>query len=348
MTTARCGDNLGRIFRDGPFRLSRTSACQIECMEKTLTKRERLLQHIKNGRTDGYTPAGFFLHFGEDYKTGEPAIQRHKQFFSFTGMDFVKIQFELHFPEVAISGAHDFEKIPCYPLSFYEPQLQVVKGLVDALKSEAMVVLTLYSPLMITNNIASPKAVIDQFEKDPEPVVEAVGRVAVSLSAFVRECAKIGLDGFYHATQGGEAGRFSDPRLFLDYVKPVDLQLMGLIQEQFAFNILHICDYHQEYGGYASLEPFLDYPGHVVNVATEIGGSTKSPAEIEEVLGSPFMGGMNRLGILATGSEEEARAAARTVLATASPKMILAADCTVPSTTPWENLRAAISEAHGD
>lgn len=317
-------------------------------MTKTLTKRERLLKHVESGHTEGYTPAGFFLHFGPDYKKGQAAIQKHKEFFSFTGMDFVKIQFELDFPHVPISGAGDFEKIPCHSLSFYEPQLEVVKGLVDSLKIEAVVVLTLYSPFMITNNIAGPQAVIDQFEKDPKPVAAAVNRVAESLSAFVRECARLGLDGFYHATQGGEVGRFSDPRLFLDYVKPVDLRLMGLIQELFAFNILHICDYHQEYGGYASLEPFLDYPGQVVNVTTEVGGKSLPPAEIEEFFGRPFMGGMNRLGVLATGTEEEVRTAARAVLVNAPPKLILAADCTVPATTPWENLRAAIDVAHGE
>jgi hypothetical protein len=35
------------------------------------------------------------------------------------------------------------------------------------------------------------------------------------------------------------------------------------------------------------------------------------------------------------------------VLATRAPdRFILAADCTVPGDTPWENLRAAIEEAH--
>ena len=43
-------------------------------------------------------------------------------------------------------------------------------------------------------------------------------------------------------------------------------------------------------------------------------------------------------GVIATGSPTEIRAAANQVLAGAPERFILAADCTVPSDTPWENL----------
>ena len=55
---------------------------------------------------------------------------------------------------------------------------------------------------------------------------------------------------------------------------------------------------------------------------------------------------MERLGILAKGSEDEVRAEARRVLAQKPDRFILAADCTVPADTPWANLRAAVDEAH--
>jgi hypothetical protein len=41
-----------------------------------------------------YTPAAFFLHFGDGYKSGSAAAKRHLEFFRETDMDFVKIQFE--------------------------------------------------------------------------------------------------------------------------------------------------------------------------------------------------------------------------------------------------------------
>ena len=57
-------------------------------------KRERMLGWLAGQSTPNYTPAAFFLHFGNDYKSGSAAAKRHLEFFHETGMDFVKIQFE--------------------------------------------------------------------------------------------------------------------------------------------------------------------------------------------------------------------------------------------------------------
>ncbi|HPT97197.1 MAG TPA: uroporphyrinogen decarboxylase family protein, partial [Armatimonadota bacterium] len=77
-----------------------------------------------------------------------------------------------------------------------------------------------------------------------------------------------------------------------------------------------------------------------------VAGQPITGQEIARLFGRPFMGGMDRLGVLATGTEEDARAEARRALEQAPSPFILAADCTVPPGTPWENLRAAIDEAH--
>ena len=58
------------------------------------------------------------------------------------------------------------------------------------------------------------------------------------------------------------------------------------------------------------------------------------------------MGGLNRLGILSTGSPEEVKKATLEVLKDAPVNMILSADCTVNRKTPIENLQMAIKTAH--
>jgi uroporphyrinogen decarboxylase len=305
------------------------------------------LDQYLGGNTGGPVPAAFFLHFGEAYRLGSAAIQRHMEFFKSTGMDFVKIQFELGFPRLDVSSAADFDRIPALPVDYYAPQLEVVKGLVDAMKDEALVVLTLYSPFMIAGQMAGNQTVIDYLESEPDAVFNGMEAITGSLIGFVRECGRLGLDGFYHSTQGAEAKRFKNRETFLKWVKPTDHRLMNVIDEAFAFNILHICDYHEEYGGYDDLTPFLDYPGHVVNVSTTIGGQPMSPEELSRLFNRPYMGGLSRLGPLSSGTEDEARAAAQEVLRNAPPKFILGADCTVPGHTRWENLRAAIEASHG-
>ncbi len=79
----------------------------------------------------GYTPAAFFLHFGDPYKSGLPAARRHLEFFHHTGMDFLKIQFEQTYTRMDfLQKPADWSKLKLAKLDFYEPLLQTVRELV--------------------------------------------------------------------------------------------------------------------------------------------------------------------------------------------------------------------------
>ena len=58
------------------------------------------------------------------------------------------------------------------------------------------------------------------------------------------------------------------------------------------------------------------------------------------------MGGLDRHGTIATGTEEEITATVRALLQDAPDRLILGADCTLPGDTNWDNIKAAISAAH--
>jgi uroporphyrinogen decarboxylase len=160
---------------------------------------------------------------------------------------------------------------------------------------------------------------------------------------FVRECARLGLDGFYASTQGGERGRFEDAALFNSYIKPYDLAVMHEIDRLCSFNILHICDYQ---GDYDDLTPFLDYPGDVVNCPLGLGSGTMTARQAFELLGRPYMGGVDRQGTIVTGSRAEIEAMIAGVLASAPEQFILGADCTLPGDIDWDNIKTAIAAAH--
>jgi uroporphyrinogen decarboxylase len=59
------------------------------------------------------------------------------------------------------------------------------------------------------------------------------------------------------------------------------------------------------------------------------------------------MGGLDRHGAIASGSEEEIRATVQDVLHDAPERYILGADCTLPGDIDWDNIRTAIATAHG-
>ncbi len=307
-------------------------------------KREAILSLLDPAKKTPYTPAAFFLHFGPDYQTGQAAIDRHMEFFRYTGMDFVKIQYERNFPRLPeIQRPEDWKNMPFYDLDFYEQPLRVVEGLVKAARREALVVLTLYSPFMLAGHTAGMDKLTAHLKADPEAVKPGLQTITESLLGFMRACIKLGLDGFYTSTQGGEAARFEDRSIFTNYIRPTDLTVMEEANRSCPFNILHVCDYHLPYD---DLTPFKDYPGQIVNASLELTTGQLTPQQAAQIFGRPFMGGMERLGILANGSMEEVRSAAVSALEQAPEQFILGADCTVPAETPWDNLREAISTAH--
>ncbi len=311
-----------------------------------MNRRDLVLGLATGGAPKGYVPAAFFLHFDADHHRGQAAVDRHLEYFRATGMDLVKIQYEHPFPRLEqIRQPRDWMRVPRYGPDFYVEPLAVVEGLVKAAKSEAPVVLTLYSPLMLAAQATSRELVTDHLGKEPEAVRTGLQIIAESVLVLVRECARRGLDGFYASTQGGESGRFQQPGVFAEYIKPVDLMVMNEINRLCPFNILHVCDYH---GVYGDLAPYVDYPGAIVNCGTRLSSGPIQPAAIAKMFRRPFLGGMDRHGVLATGSPSDIRREVRDVLRQAPARFMLGADCTVPSDTPWENLKTAIAEAHGE
>jgi uroporphyrinogen decarboxylase len=307
-----------------------------------MNKREAVLSLLDAHRKPVYTLAAFFLHFDPIYHQGQPAIDKHLEYFHYTGMDFVKIQYERGFPRIPeIQRPEDWAKMPFYKLDFYEEPLRVVEGLVKAAKAEALVILTLYSPFMCAGH-TSPM-VTEHIQENPQAVKRGMEVITESLLQFVKAAIRLGLDGFYTSTQGGESGRFDDPALFNECVRPYDLALMNEINRTCIFNILHVCDYALPY---SDLSPFVDYPGQIVNAPLELTSGEISPKEVAQMFRRPYMGGLNRKGTLAKGSQAEVKEAAEAVLQEAPERFILGADCTVPSETPWDNLRAAIETAH--
>jgi uroporphyrinogen decarboxylase len=309
-----------------------------------MNKREAVLSLLDASQKPAYIPAAFFLHFDPVYHRGQAAVDKHMEYFHYTGMDFVKIQYENRFPSLPqVQRPGDWANIPFYGLDFYEAPLRVVEGLVKGAGKEALVVLTLYSPFMNANHAVGDALLTRHILEAPEKVKKGMEIITASLMGFVKECIRLGLDGFYTSTQGGEADRFPDVSYFNRCIKPYDLALMSEINRVCKFNILHVCDYQLPNG---DLTRFLDYPGQVVNAGLDLVDRQLSPKEAADFFGRPFMGGMNRKGAILTGTPEQARQAALDVLRQAPERFILGADCTIPSEVSWDNLKAAIDAAH--
>jgi uroporphyrinogen decarboxylase len=313
-------------------------------MFATTNKRDSMLGLLDKKSPQEYIPAAFFIHFDETCHFGSAAVEKHLEYFRLTNMDFLKIQYERKFPPIAsINKPEDWKEMPSYQLDFYEPELEVVKGLVKAAKKEALVLVTLYSPFMCAGHTATQSLLKAHFQENPEAVRKGMEIITDSLMRFVKECIRLGVDGFYASTQGGEAGRFQDARIFADYIKPFDLILMNEINRACIFNILHVCDYQYPY---ADFTPFLDYPGHIVNCNPRLTTKQLAWKEIMQMFRRPCMGGVDRHGIITSGSQAEIEENIQEVLKDVPQPFVLGADCTLPSQISWTNIQTAIAAAH--
>jgi uroporphyrinogen decarboxylase len=259
-------------------------------------------------------------------------------------MDFVKIQFEQTYTrQEFLQKPADWSKLTLRKLDFYEPLLVTVRDLVKAAKKDSLILMTLYSPFMCAGHCATSPLLLKHLEENPEAVKKGLDILTESQMLFVKACIKEGVDGFYMSTQGSEARRFSSPKIFHNYVKPYDLVSMKEIQQRCAFNILHVCDYVAPYANYDSV---YDYPGHVINCNTKLTDKSLAAAEIAKMFKRPYMGGLDRHGVIAKGSAVEVEAEVKRVIQAAPKQFMLGADCTVAGDTDWAKLRHAIAVAH--
>jgi len=311
-----------------------------------MNKRDLILNMLDSNTKPSTIPAAFFLHFDPAYHLGQAAVDKHLEYFHYTEMDFVKIQLELPFPlQPQIQKPEDWKtRLPFFRIDHYEPMLKVVEGLVRAAKKDALIILTLYSPYMECNNMVGQETVARHIEQDPEAFKIGIERMTESLLQFVRACIRLGVDGFYTSTQGGEKNRLSNPALFDTCIGPSDLILMDEVNQNCIFNILHVCDYWMPY---SDIMRFAEWPGQVVSAGLELAdGSQITSEQVAKLFNRPFMGGLERKGVISTGTPDQIRLAVLTAIKNAPERFILGADCTVLPTTPWDNLRLAVQTAH--
>ncbi|MBQ9649625.1 MAG: hypothetical protein IJV25_04310 [Prevotella sp.] len=308
-------------------------------------RREVILQVLDQSRPNEYVPAAFFLHF--ENKLGRKAVQDHKDFYRATNMDFVKVFYEIVVPQIDIRNGKDWERVPVYDEDFFAPQVAVIEDLAREFGKEAFILPTVYSPLALAHQtLGRDKDLKKLAEEDPKAFGQAIKNLSLSIENYLRAARKHGADGFYVSSQGGDGNSLS-PKIWNEYVREWDKHVSEVANEIGEINILHICDYGTPFKNAEALYAFTDYPASIINVPLNFSdGSTLNLKEAQQRFSRPIFGGLERLGVIATGTIEEAKKAVDKVLENAPQNFILGADCTVPGETDWEKLRAVIDYAH--
>jgi uroporphyrinogen decarboxylase len=307
-------------------------------------KRNAVLNLLYTKRKQDYYPGGFFVHFPKEDHFGPSAIERHLDYFRYTDLDFLKIQYELKFPLMEeIQKPSDWSKVPLLKKEFYEEQLKVIEGVIKEGKKEALVIATVYPPLALAGHLTGYKHHVNHFNEDPDATAKGMEIITESVMIFVKECIKLGVDGFLQSSQGGEANRFEQDSIFEDYIKPLEVAIGQEMADNCLCNVLHI---HNGGEGYRDYRAFVDYPGHIINCGLHLKDRDTTTKELYSLFGKPIMGGFDRDKVIYEGSISEIKGKAREIIAAAPQKFLLGATCTVPGDIEWANIRAAQDAAH--
>ena len=308
------------------------------------TKKEIMDQFVAGKLDPSYVPAAFFIHFGNDEKVGDAAVQAHLRHFNNSGMDIMKVQFEQSVPRIReLDLQQTWDSIRPLPEDFYRPTLEIIQKLQEAVGEDTYVLPTLYSPYQVARQSLTETGIVQAAVERPEDLKRVLNYYADALLWLVKECKAIGIQGFYMCTQGGEAKFEAIPGWFDGIIRPNDMKVMKECVKGTKVNILHICDWE---GAYNDLTRYADYPGQIVNTPIYIAGKYFSVADAVKLFGRPVLGGLDRHKEIVHSSPEELSATVDSViLASPAGKLMLGAECTVGGASA-ENIRTAVQAAH--
>jgi uroporphyrinogen decarboxylase len=314
----------------------------------SMNKKQRVKAALAQEPVDRL-PASFWLHFPPAFHTGEAAVRAHLDYYHRTDVDFLKVMNEHQYQvDTAIHAASDWQHIRPAPISapFYQGLLSELKQILESIGDEAHVIVTIHgvfaSAFHATRSpeetFARSNPVVSHLRTDMNAALSGLDAIADSLARFAEECLDTGAHGIYYAALGGEQYRFTEEE-FVGWIKPLDLRVLDAIQGKGDLNILHICK------DQVRLELYADYPSHVVNWAVH--EQNPSLAEGRAIFNRPILGGMNYRGVLVDGSVAEIETAVHKAIHDfGTQSSLLGADCTLPTDTPLEHIRAAV-EATG-
>ena len=300
-----------------------------------MNKIERVRAALRQQPVDR-VPVGLWLHFPPAQAHGQAAVDAHLDYYRATGLDFIKVMNEHPFQaDVTIASPADWRRLRPVPLSapFFQGQLDVIKGIVDAVAGECLVITTVFGPYAAGGH-TSGERITEHLRADPQAVSGGLAAIAESLAGFCLACLDAGAAGIYFSAQGGERDRLTADQFFT-YVKPHEVAVLEAIRDASELNLLHIC------GNNIRLTAYADYPSHAVNWAVTPGNLTLKQGQ--SLFRRTVVGGLDNRGVVVRGPRHAIQEETRRLIADFGPQgLILGADCTLPTAIDLDHIRAVV------
>ncbi len=326
-----------------------------------MTKRERVKAALKGEEVDR-VPVSAWMHFPLMDRTAEGQVEAFRGFQATYDWDFMKLMFRSTFlledwgcryeeyqrplgywllSRKAVSSVGDWKKLKVLDVTkgALGEMLQVVRGIGKAMGGDDLFKLaTVFVPIMVARQISGDRVVQD-LRDNPKEVHRGLEVITETLKTFAVACLDSGADGVFYATQCASTD-FMTVKEYREFGRRYDLAVLDAFKNKSRFTMLHIC------GANIMFDELLDYPVDACNWDDQT--TAPSLAEARKKTRRCLIGGINKMGVLRTGTPQDVQAEARASIAAAGRRgFILAPGCGIPMDVPEANLKAmrsAVSE----
>lgn len=310
-----------------------------------MNKKQRVLDCI-DGKSIDKIPCSFWHHYSGADAIGRQCIEKHKQLYKETNIDFIKMMCDGYFGDIIpfeakIERPSDWDriKIPSLKSKFVEEQLDRVKGMVEAVNDECCVYYVLFSAFTYIMHYYGLEFCMDQLaDEEANPYFS---RALINMTEFIGEFGKrlifeAGATGIHQAI--GFNYLFSVEQ-YRKYMTPNDKYLMHAFKEAGDYNIVHLCGWE---GFKNNLESWKDYGSAVTHWDQHTDKLSIPDGKKYFKNTRAYMTGFENKSnsILYHGTEQEVKAKAKEYAKLGGKTgFILSADCSIDSEIAYERLR---------
>jgi uroporphyrinogen decarboxylase len=213
-------------------------------------------------------------------------------------------------------------------------QLDAVRLLRGALPPEVPLIETVFTPLAVLGEmVETPQELRAHLDSHPDLVRRALDAVTATFEPFVAAVLRAGADGIYLATVDWASADLLTPAQYREWARPWDQRILRAAAGA-RFNVLHVCKSRN------LLLELADYPVAAFSWAATDPTNPTLRQGLERLPGA-VMGGISQDDTLQTSDAGPALAELRAALEqTGGRRWLAAPGCSIPPTTPKENLRA--------
>ena len=316
-----------------------------------MNHRERILAAFNRQPVDRI-PFSFWFHFVKDEDKidamKEPGIldalyEGHRRYIQEVKPDFVKVMCDglFRYPSEGLGNfrsVDDFSKIEslgrCHPWI----QAHAKSALrISQLRDQTVYIYNVFSPSMLFRILHGEEKFMAAFREDPVKMSDAMKRISEGTVNLVHALMEDGgIDGIYYCVQNQNISLISDEEQER-YFGEADRQVLEAANAINDCSILHVCGYE---GRRNHVDQWTRYKSKAVNWAVNVEGV--SLKEGKKLFGNRcVVGGFANTvrGVLNAGTEDEIKAATRTIVDEAGRDgLVIAADCSLPFSIDWQHL----------